>query len=280
MKSTQVKVSIIMGTYNPDEKKLKRAVQSLILQTVPEWELLLYDDGSDGQFVPLIRETAMLDGRIRLLRGTENRGLAAALNRCLLRARGQYIARMDDDDVSLPNRLERQLVFLESHPQYQWVGSGAELIDENGVWGFQRMPEIPQPRDFLFHSPYIHPSVMFRKSALIRGGGYCTAKAFLQVEDYELFFRLHRLGMRGYNLSEPLLRYWEDYASYQKRTYRRRIREAKLRYHGFRGLGILNSGTFCYVLKPLLVGVIPPPVHHYIRRRVKAGPAASREKQT
>lgn len=178
MKSTQVKVSIIMGTYNPDEKKLKRAVQSLILQTVPEWELILYDDGSDGQFVPLIRETAMLDGRIRLLRGTENRGLAAALNRCLLRARGQYIARMDDDDVSLPNRLERQLVFLESRPQYQWVGSGAELIDENGVWGFQRMPEIPQPRDFLFHSPYIHPSVMFRKSALIRGGRILHRKGF------------------------------------------------------------------------------------------------------
>ena len=90
-------------------------------------------------------------------------------------------------------------------------------------------------------------------------------------EDYELFFRLHQRGMRGYNLQEPLLRYWEDYGSQRRRTYRRRLRELRLRYRGFRQLGILGPGTFCYVLKPLAVGAVPAPVHHTVRRWQKGG---------
>ena len=88
-------------------------------------------------------------------------------------------------------------------------------------------------------------------------------------EDYELFMRLHRHGERGYNLQEPLLQYWENYESYRKRTFRRRIREMKLRYHGFKEMGILEAATMPYVLKPLLAGAIPAPVHHYINRHTK-----------
>lgn len=67
---------------------------------------------------------------------------------------------MDDDDLSEPDRLRIQAAFLRSHPHYQWVGSNAQLIDDYGVWGFQRMPERPQAKDFLFNSPFIHPTVM------------------------------------------------------------------------------------------------------------------------
>ncbi len=269
MKS-EVKISVIMGVFNPAKKKLfYRAVKSIIKQNFKYWELIIYDDGSKEEYIKRIQQAAQLDERIIYIRNDQNHGLAYALNECINHASGNYIARMDDDDISKPDRLRKQYEFLETHPQYQWVGSNAELIDSQGVWGYQKMPEIPHEKDFLFNSPFIHPSVMFRKEILLQNGGYRCCKNYLYCEDYELFIRLYKNGGRGYNLQEPLLQYWEDYESHRKRTYKRRIREMKLRYHGFKELDILNRSTFYYVVKPLLVGAVPAPVHHYIRRKLK-----------
>ena len=263
-------ISIIMSVYNPVDKcQLFRAVESIIWQTFPSWELILYDDGSKKQYAKTIRQAARLDRRIVYIRSRRNHGLAHALNECIHRAAGSYIARMDDDDISKPCRLEKQYVFLQDHPEYQWVGSRAELIDQYGVWGIQKVPIKPQARDYLFNSPFIHPSVMFQKDVLLKIGGYSTATQYLHCEDYELFMRLHKHGYRGCNLREPLLAYWEDLGAHKKRTYPRRIREMKLRYKGFQDLGILSPSTFHFVLKPLAVGAIPAPVHHYIRRKLK-----------
>lgn len=265
-----VSVSIVMGVYNPrSPKRFFQALESIQRQSFSDWELLVYDDGSAEPYQRLIRRAGSLDGRIRCLRGGENRGLAHALNVCIRQAAGRFIARMDDDDLAKPDRLEKQVAFLEAHPQYQWVGSNAELMDDQGVWGFQKMPEIPQTRDYLYNSPFIHPSVMFRRDVLILCGGYDESRQYLLCEDYELFMRLHHRGNRGYNLQDPLLQYWESYESYRKRTFRRRLREMRLRYRGFRDMGLLETSTFPYVLKPLLTGSIPAPVHHYINRRLK-----------
>ncbi|MBC8544965.1 glycosyltransferase [Bianquea renquensis] len=266
----KIQISVIMGVFNPaDKNRFFGAIDSIIRQSFQDWELILYDDGSEEPYRRVIAEAANLDTRIRLFGGTHNRGLAYALNECIRHARGTYIARMDDDDISRADRLERQYRYLETHPQYQWTGSNAELIDSQGVWGYQTMPEIPKARDFLLNSPYIHPSVMIRKECLTQHGGYSTSKEILQCEDYELFMRLYGNGCRGYNIQEALLQYWEDFASYRKRTYRRRIREMKLRRKGFQMLGILDRTTVYYVLKPLLVGAVPAPVHHYIRKKTK-----------
>ena len=266
----QVKISVIMGVFNPEEKMhLFRAVNSIIHQTFREWELLLYNDGSGKESSRIIRQAARLDKRIVYIESSHNNGLAYALNQCILRASGKYIARMDADDISKPERLEKQYAFLQAHPQYQWVGSAAQLLDAEGIWGILRMPEIPQKKDFLFNSPYIHPSVMFRKEVLLQNKGYCHSKKILYCEDYELFMRLHRHGEQGYNMQEPLLQYWEDYRSYKKRTYRRRLRETRLRYSGFRDLGILKGSTLHYVLKPLFVGAVPPGMHYFIKKRTR-----------
>ena len=266
----EVKVSVIMGVYRPNRpERFFQAVQSIIQQSLPEWELLLYDDGSGGEYREIFHRAAAMDSRIRLLGEENNRGLAHALNICIRQSTGRYIARMDDDDISGPERLEKQAAFLDTHPQFQWVGSNAELIDGEGVWGYQKMPYIPCRKDFLFNSPYIHPTVMFRREILENSGGYCESKKILQCEDYELFMRLHKNGGQGCNLQAALVQYWEDYESVKKRTYRRRIREMKVRRQGFKQLGILDRNTFYYVLKPLVVGAVPAPVHHYIRRKFK-----------
>ena len=265
----QVTISVLMGVHNPKEPLFSRAIQSILAQSFPHWELLIYDDGSSPAYWPLLQKAKKADARIHCLFGRKNRGLAYALNQCLLQAKGSYVARMDCDDWSHPERFKKQLAFLRAHPQYQWVGSNAELTDEKGVWGFQRMPERPKAQDFLFSSPYIHPSVLFLKKFLVENGGYNESSRFLLCEDYELFIRLHQNGGRGYNLQQPLLRYFENYQSYQRRTLRRGIREMKLRWDGFRKLHILNTAALPYVIKPLLTGTIPAPVHHSIHRRLK-----------
>lgn len=270
MKKKKIEISVIMGVYNPKSRaQLQQAVRSVINQTFQEWEMLICDDGSDKSYIPIIEETSKLDERIILIRDEKNQGLAHALNECLKRARGRYIARMDDDDISMPDRLEKLYGFLESHKEYQWAGSNSELIDENGVWGVERMQEIPCKEDFLLYSPYIHPSVVFRKSILKRLNGYKVAAETMRCEDYELFMRLHERGYKGYNLQENLLKYREDRESYKKRRYCYRVREAKVRYEGFKKLGILKLHTAPYVVKPLIAGLVSPNFVKYMKRSVR-----------
>jgi hypothetical protein len=127
------------------------------------------------------------------------------------------------------------------------------------------MPERPQAGDFLRYSPYIHPSVMFRRQFLVERGGYQTTELTRRCEDYELFMRLHSQGARGYNIQESLLAYREDKTSYQRRTARTRGSEAAVRLDGFRKLGILRPDTLAYVLRPLVAGVVPPAILQYAR---------------
>lgn len=255
MEKEKVKISVLMSVYNPpNEGILIRAVRSVINQTFQEWELIFYNDGSVKVYEPVIRKAAAMDQRIRYIQGAKNKGLGHALNTGLALARGKYIARMDSDDISKPERLWKLYDFLEKHPQYQWVGSNTELIDSDGRWGSRKMPEIPSVKDFLAYSPYIHPSVMFRREVLLNCGGY---KETRRGEDYELFMRLHAQGMQGYNLQEELFQYREDAVTYSHRKYRYQVEEVGIRFQGFKKLGILNPLTVPYALKPLVVGIMP-----------------------
>lgn len=259
----KIMVSVIMSSYNPkDTQKLFRAVRSVIRQSYRNWELILIDDGSHKKYAEKIRKASALDKRIHYIRNENNKGLAFSLNKGIRLAKGKYIARMDDDDYSRKDRLEKQVEFLNNYPQYQWVGSNALLKDQNGIWGCRKMPVIPGKKDFFKCSPYIHPSVMFRKFPVFAKEGYCISKAFAQCEDYELFLRLYDQGYRGYNLQEPLLIYQEDEHSYEKRKYDRRIRETKLRYNSFKKLKVNPFYRSFFVIKPLLVGCIPGAFQH------------------
>lgn len=266
----KVKVSIIMGVYNPKQEGwLRNAVQSIIEQSLTEWELILYDDGSDAVSQEMIRTAADMDERIVLLRGSQNHGLAYALNQCLKRARGKYVARMDADDISLPDRLKVQYEWMEAHPEYAWCGTLCRKFDETGVWGIGRVPEVPGVRNYLYNSPYIHPTVMFRRDVLQKAGGYLVSGVTRRCEDYELFMRLQSLGYQGYNIQKPLFQYREDGAAYQKRAFRYRIDEMRIRFRGFGKMGVLQAATLPYVVKPLLVGLVPSRMHRAIKKRMQ-----------
>lgn len=272
-------ISVVMGVYNPIQGQLLEAVQSILDQTVQNWEMILYDDGSNEEGAQVVQETAQRDPRIVLVRGQENRGLAYALNQCVKLAKGRYLARMDADDRCLPHRFAEQMAFLDHHPEYQWVGSNAELFDYNGVWGEAKVPERPDKNDFLKFSPYIHPAVMFRRELFSNRSGYIPAQVTKRCEDYELFMRLHSKGYRGYNLQEPLFMYREDQAAYGKRKFLFRWNEMKIRYRGFKRLGILRIRTLPYVFRPVVGGVIPVGLVSYVLRRNQSGSSGRYEKE-
>lgn len=262
------KISVIMSVYNPHPyAQLEDAAASILRQTEKDWEFLIYDDGSEEAVREKLRCLAGSDPRIRLLEGDRNRGIAWGLNQCLANARGEYIARMDADDLSLPGRLKIQAEFLDSHPEYDYIGCNAFLFDNAGVWGIRRMPAIPEKEDFLAFSPYIHPSVMFRRTVFETCGAYNTSRQMLRCEDYEIFMRMHIMGCRGYNLQKELFCYREDEAGYRRRKFRRRIDEIRLRKKGFHAMGLTGPRAWLCRYRPLIGAVLPPGLY----RRIKQG---------
>lgn len=257
--SSAPSVTFIMGVWRcKDKDNLLASVRSVISQTYVDWEFLIVDDGSadGGATTEAIREAASLDPRIVPLSYEQNRGLGYALDYCLERAQGQYIARQDDDDLSEPNRLAKEVDLLEAHPELSIVGTNAVLFDDVGEWGYLTMPAHPNSRSFLWNSPFIHPSVVMRASALRLVGGYDAGEGTVLYEDYDLFMRMYATGMCGANIQEPLYRYRSDRCTSKPRPMAARVREARVRARDFRALS-LGASSIPYIAKPILVGLIP-----------------------
>jgi glycosyltransferase involved in cell wall biosynthesis len=247
-----------MGVYNQwNTAALERAVSSVLSQSLGDFEFIIWDDGSEGEAALALRKLPEKDSRIILAGRDENKGLAFSLNECIKLAKGKYIARMDADDECLPDRFARQVEFLENNPEYAWCGTGAELFDENGAWGYRQMPEVPEKKDYYRYSPYIHPSVMFRRSVFDSFAGYLEEDETYRCEDYEIFMRLMQKGLKGYNLPEPLFRYFECNASYRSRNVKNRINEARVRAAGYKKMGIMFPFGWIYVLRPIVACIVP-----------------------
>ena len=178
-------ISVLMGIYNEKNKNyVIQAIDSILQQSFTDLEFIICDDGSTNEFYAWLQDVCRKDSRIRLLRNDKNMGLSYTLNRCMKHARGKYYARMDADDISKENRLEKQVLFLESHPEYSLVGCNAEFIDDQGVWGKRLMIEVPQKKDFLRTSVFIHPAILVRAEVMQKLGGYSTETCALRTEDY------------------------------------------------------------------------------------------------
>ena len=261
------RVSVICGAYNVCGHYLfEKSIKSILAQTFEDFEFIICDDGStDKTFENLLR-LRECDGRIRLIKNEENLGLAATLNRCIEISEGEYIARHDCDDLSSPDRLEKQVSLLDGRRDISLLGSYAYLFDQTGVWGKAVFPTEISKKDFLFSSPHLHGSVIFRKEALIRAGGYRVAKETRRCEDYDLFMRMHVFA-KSANLDEYLYYFCEDKNTYKRRKYRYRIDEAKVRIKGFKLLGLM-PWAFFYAIKPLIVGLIPTRILNPVRNKI------------
>lgn len=187
------KISVLMSVYD-GERYLREAVESILNQTFTDFEFMIVDDGStDGTWAIL---QSYNDPRIVLLRNEENTGLTRSLNMGLAVARGEYIARQDADDVSLPERLEKQVRFLDKHPEIVLVSSDVEFIDSEGrsLGRSQRACDPNLVAWYLLFYNHVagHSQVMFRHKPVMDLGGYSEARRYSQ--DYELWLRLVKLG--------------------------------------------------------------------------------------
>jgi glycosyltransferase involved in cell wall biosynthesis len=200
-------VSVIMPLYNERAERLTRAVDSLLCQSFPEFELLLLDDGSTcPETRQWLGRWSGADPRIRCFHG-RHRGLPATLNYGLGQVRAEFVCRHDADDWSEPRRLELQVRFLRAHPETVVVGSDILLHRENGgpLWA-ARLPHSAGEvsRCFSHANPFCHGATCFRASAARAIGGY--REALDTSEDYDFFRRLC-LGSTGVNLPEVLYHY-------------------------------------------------------------------------
>ncbi len=194
-----------MSVYN-GEKYLSEAIESILNQTYSNFEFLIIDDGSTDSTRQII--LSYDDYRIRLIENDSNIGLTESLNKGIDFARGKYIARMDADDISMPERLEKQVDFMESHEDVAVCGSWAIIIDEKGkAYDSFKNPEhsIEIEAALFFYNPIAHPTVLMKKGIVNFVGNYDSF--FLKTQDYDLWIRLFLTGYSFYNLQETLLIY-------------------------------------------------------------------------
>ncbi len=197
-------ISVILATNKVDEY-LWVAVDSILAQTNINFELLLIANGADCDLVALELKARCSGNNNVTVVSTPIPQLAYALNLGLSIAQADIIARMDADDIALPDRLATQYSYLTTH-QLDLVGSDIEIIDANGSsHGFRSYPRSNRIEKLLpYKNCFCHPSVMVKKSVLFKARGY---NAGFNSEDYDLWLRLVRQGVRWDNIDRPLLRY-------------------------------------------------------------------------
>ena len=196
-------VSILMPVYNT-APYLREAMDSMLSQTFTDFELIVLNDCSPDDAEELL--DAYDDSRIVRYRGEKNVGLSNVLNVGIEMARGKYIARMDSDDISLPNRLQVQVDFLEAHPEIDLVSAGMRLFGaKEEVWIRERDPEKVKI-NALFHSPILHASSVWRKESFEKHG-LRFRQEMVPAEDYDLWTRAILKGLKLVNLSEVLYKY-------------------------------------------------------------------------
>ena len=214
-------VTVVMPVRN-GARWLGEAVESVVAQTLRDWELVAIDDGSTDATPRILGEFARRDDRIRVIR-QEPLGLVVALNRGLAEARSPLLARLDADDRALPERLDRQLRHLGAHPDIGLLGSWAQEIDDGGNRrGHLKPASEPEElaRVLMRANPFVHSSVMFRTAPVRRLGGF--RPAFRAAEDYDLWLRIAETAKLA-NLPEALVQYrWHS----ESVTNRNAIRQA------------------------------------------------------
>lgn len=252
-----MKLTVVMAVHN-NQKTLQSAVKSILNQTYKDFKFIIINDASTDGSSTTLTKFALDDKRIKIIINKNQLGLTRSLNKGLKEVKTQYIARMDTDDISLPKRLEKQLEFMEKHPQIMLLGTAAYLInDREKQLGLKRFSSDYQTlrRQVLHHCPFIHPTWMFRRSLLRQIGNYNEKFPFAQ--DYEFILRLFA-SHQAVNLPQPLLKYRVDSPSAisLKNLKQQEKLALKARFLALTTYGYPIS-EFWKLIKPILSYLIP-----------------------
>lgn len=212
MTTAKPRISVIMSVYN-GERYLREAIDSILNQTFKDFEFIIVDDGSTDNSLSIIQ--SYRDKRLKLIKNEKNIGLTKSLNNALKTAGGEFIARQDADDISLPDRLEEQIRFLVQHPDVALLGTGVFAINEEGKLLRRETPLSNPVKKLWQHNQFVHGSVTLKKKVIDELGPY--HELFRYSQDYELWLRIAK-SYQVANLTQPL---------YKKRSYNESVQATK-----------------------------------------------------
>lgn len=249
-------VTVLMGVHDA-LPGLAAAVESIRRQTFGDLEFLVIDDASTDGSLEALRRFAAEDSRIRVIAFERNLGLGAVLERGVREARAPLVARMDDDDVSLPDRLARQVAYFRAHPETAVLGGFALDVDERGVTVRERRVPVDPARiaALVWTNPFVHSTVMFRRDAILGVGSYDAT--LRRRQDYDLWFRCVAAGLTLANLAEPLVRYRFAEDTVRRSDLRDMREQVRI---GLRGCRRVRAPLRAWVgtCLPLLEAMLPP----------------------
>lgn len=273
--STFPKVSIIIPTYNR-VKMLEKSIESVFAQSYKDWELIIIDDASTDETEERMKLLSSREKSVRYMRipKIEGKGISEYLNIGLRNSRGEYIARIDDDDFWChKDKLKMQVEFLDENPEYVVVGGGVILVDENGTELFRYLKKETDEeirRFALYSNPFTHATVMFRKETAMKLGGYRIMK---HVEDMELWLRMGKVG-KLYNIKEYFITYMtagQNKSFLQQRENSRTVVDV-VKMHGkhypnFRKAFALNYIQYSYSFLPVFIKKHLQSFMYYFKRK-------------
>ena len=260
------KISVIMAVHNC-AKTVDKAIQSIMDQTYTNWVMIICDDGSTDNTLAVVKgyEEKYPD-KFKVIQNEGNKKLPYSLNHCLKYVETELVARMDGDDWSMPERFEKQVAFLESHPDVVLVGTGVAVSDgENQIGSIIKTP-TPTKETMLTQNAFSHASIMTYKYVYDSLGGYSLDPTVLRVEDVDLWCRFLAAGYVGHNITDELYVILEDANAVRRRSFSARLNEAKTRNRGYRLMGFKGWVT----VKPylgILKAFVPVKVYQILHER-------------
>lgn len=260
------KVSVIMAVYNCEDT-VGAAIESILNQTYNNIELIICNDCSTDNTYNVVKEYAdKHKDKIVLIQNEKNMKLPASLNHCLKYATGRYIARMDGDDLSYPERFEKQIEFLNAHPDIDLVGTGMAIYNGKEMIGKTVRPEHVDKYSLKTQPCFCHATILTYKYVYDKLGGYSLEERAVRVEDVDLWFRFFSEGFNGYNLQDLLYQVTDDESAYKRRKFSLRINAMRTLFFGYRLLHYpLN--WYPLVLLPVIKGLAPKFIYTYFRNR-------------
>jgi|GEM_PF-315798 len=263
-----VKISVVMSEFNTRETDFKASVESILNQTYRDFEFIIIDDSGKSIVTKLVE--SYKDKRIRVIDNKKNRGLIYSLNKGLREAKGKYIVRMDTDDVAMPDRLSKQLQFIEIHPEYSVVGTRALEFSHFSDTGILGKAGEKTKTNVSVGDTLIHPSVIMKRADIIKVGGYDD---YYRAEDLSLWLKLLLAQKRLYVMEEVLLKYRVNSDDYNKRKLSARMGEISARLHYYPKLHV-PAPAYLMIPKSIIAGILPAPLVRLYRSKFVLGKSA------
>lgn len=258
------RISVIIGIYNC-ASTLVEALDSLYAQTYQEFKIILCDDGSTDNTYQIAEEYSSKHENIVLVKNDKNMGLNYTLNHCLEYADTEFIARMDGDDISLPERFEKEIDFLDSHQEYAIVSCPMIYFDENGEFGRGRGGQEPTKTAFIYGTPFCHAPCMVRTEAIKDVGGYSYGARYRRGQDYNLWMKMYAKGYRGYTLEEHLYKMRDDRNAISRRKFSSAINDMRSRWLACKTLHLPLKGYFL-ATRPVFVSLLPNTIYRKLHK--------------